>query len=237
MANLSKNFLIGDAFERVWNRAKQDEMFTMEPDSVLAIGKLTLVNHFSIANGALRKYLTKVEEGVTINGGSAAMNGYIDISTKNYFDVLEVSFGYSQQYHKAPNWTKFLQKGKSSAYESKTNGRWWFWTQGEDKVRLFQGSAIVSANTENTFHILHVRYPDLTMFTIAAVEANTAYMDLPDFMIPFFVIAWTVEVFKEGGLNAAALQGDVNSVLERMGDKLVKEEREMLALNVTNPTN
>lgn len=237
MANLSKNFLIGDVFDRVWNRCKQDENFLMEKDSVLAIGKLVMMNHFSIANSALRKYLTMVDEAVPVSGATLTKSSYIPITTKNYYDIMEVSYGYDTLYHKPPNYRQFINRASDTAYESKKNGRWWFWTQGEDKIRLFLGENIVSANAENVFNLLVIRYPDLSMFTETALKNNTEYLDIPDFLVPFFVVAWTIECYKEAGIQPGVnLINEANTVVERLGDKLTAEERQMVAMNLTNPT-
>ena len=236
MAALSKLVKVGDFYARVANRCRHIDNFVLDEQALLEIAKMEILANFSAANSSLRKYY-HTKDAIALDGAAVAKEATIDISAKNYFDVTNVSYGMSKMYHPAKSVTEFVNVQSDEAHQTLSEGRYWFLEQGGDLILIFAGTVPVAADAEKTLNIWHVRYPALTDLTLTAVAANTAYIDVPDFMIAFFYIATAIAAIKEQNLSVPDnLANEMTTVIANLSDKLTKEEMAIAQAKVDNLT-
>lgn len=217
---LSKLWTVGDFNSRVANRCAHVEKFDLDEENLLRIAKMAILENFSAGNSSLRKFYESYED-LSVTG-----NNKISIAGKNYFDVIGIVAGKSQLYHRARSLTEFtnVQNGLLGK-EMTEKGRYWLMQQGKDEILIFQGSTVISDGSDDTLTVHHIRYPDLSNMTQEAAEANIQYMDVPDFMIPFFYLSTVVGAIKEQNIALPTdVSNEMTGVIAQLSDKLSKEE-------------
>jgi hypothetical protein len=210
MASLSKLYKVGDYMSRVEDGCKNLENFQMERKQLVDIARQDILTTYMEANSVLRRYYHAKE-------ALAVLNAAINITTKNYFDITAITFGLTQPYLKRSTPEEFVAVQSPTSHTHLAEGRYWLWLQGSDQILVFQGSGI----TEASLNVWHIRYPDLSMFTIAAWTANTAFVDIPDGFVPYSIASAKVAAVKEKGMEVPAdwnqqLQQAVSGVADRV---------------------
>lgn len=233
MAALNKVIKVGDFYARVANRCKQVENFEHDENSLCVIIGMEIIANFTAAHSSMRRDFFMHEELPVVGTASAA---HIDISTKSYFDVTNVSHGMTRQYHHAKSMTDFLNKQASEAHEQKVDGRYWYAEPGTDKILLFRGTDAL-AKAEASLSVFAVRYPDISIFTMDNVRANTLFVDLPLWAIPFTVSASAISAVKEQNLGVPqSMQNEMTGIMASLGDKMAAEELKLAEMRLTNPS-
>jgi|GEM_PF-3973059 hypothetical protein len=231
---LSKVFKVGDFYARAANRCNQVEDFQLDENSLCSIAQMEIIGNFAAASSSIRRdYQT--HKSMTVVDPSTA-SPHIDISNESIYDVTNISVGMTRLYHHAKSITEFVNVNAPESHEQKTHGRYWYAAPGEDRILLMRGTDAIASDGA-ALNVWYIRYPDLSAMNMEGVKANTVYVDLPTWCVPYFIVATAISAVKEQGLNVPqSLANEMTGIIGGLSDKLAKEEIELRQMQLTNAT-